>query len=176
MPERALRVLQAAIADAGGEPGVHVSRARVMQQADVSELEEFSQIADYLAGQGFHSRRAKQLRSLRRNAQRHRGKHQIVSPVSEKISLSGIWVNKDKKKSLSPDKEPILVGEVRQHPRATSVQRTVPEYRAGRLRLSQESRQAPVALPDLPSGQERHCHRNGISVYAPLATKHGAKG
>jgi hypothetical protein len=53
MPERALRVLQAAIADAGGEPGVHVSRARVMQQADVSELEEFSQIADYLAGQGF---------------------------------------------------------------------------------------------------------------------------
>ena len=53
MPERALRVLQAAIADAGGEPRVHVSRARVMQQADVSDLEEFSQIADYLAGQGF---------------------------------------------------------------------------------------------------------------------------
>ena len=53
MPERALRVLQAAIADAGGEPGVHVSRARVMQQADVSDLEEFSQIVDYLAGQGF---------------------------------------------------------------------------------------------------------------------------
>lgn len=53
MPERALRVLQAAVADAGGEPGVHVSRARVMQQADVSDLEEFSQIAEYLAGQGF---------------------------------------------------------------------------------------------------------------------------
>ncbi len=32
---------------------MHVSRARVMQQADVSDLEEFSQIADYLAGQGF---------------------------------------------------------------------------------------------------------------------------
>ena len=32
---------------------MHVSRARVMQQADVSELEEFSQIVDYLAGQGF---------------------------------------------------------------------------------------------------------------------------
>jgi hypothetical protein len=53
MPERALRVLQAAIADAGGEPGVHVSRARVMQQGDVSDPEEFSQIAHYLAGQGF---------------------------------------------------------------------------------------------------------------------------
>ncbi len=53
MPERALRVLQAAIADAGGEPGVHGFRARVMQQADVFDLEEFSQIADYLAGQGF---------------------------------------------------------------------------------------------------------------------------
>jgi hypothetical protein len=53
MPERALRVLQAAIADAGGQPGVHVSRARVMQQAGISELEEFSQIVDYLAGQGF---------------------------------------------------------------------------------------------------------------------------
>lgn len=52
-PERALRVLQAAVADAGGEPGVHVSRARVMQQAGVSDLEEFSQIAEYLAGQGF---------------------------------------------------------------------------------------------------------------------------
>jgi len=53
MPERALRVLQAAIADAGSEPVVHVSRARVMQQADVSDLEEFSPIADYLAEQGF---------------------------------------------------------------------------------------------------------------------------
>jgi hypothetical protein len=52
MPERALRVLQAAVADAGGEPGMHVSRARVMQQADISDLEEFSRIAEYLAGQG----------------------------------------------------------------------------------------------------------------------------
>jgi hypothetical protein len=51
--QRALRVLQAAIADAGGEPGIHGFRARVMQQADVFDLEEFSQIADYLAGQGF---------------------------------------------------------------------------------------------------------------------------
>ena len=32
---------------------MHVSRAQVMQQADISDLEEFSQIADYLAGQGF---------------------------------------------------------------------------------------------------------------------------
>ena len=53
MPEKALRVLQAAVTDAGGNPGVHVSRARVMQQADVTDLEEFIQIAEYLAGQGF---------------------------------------------------------------------------------------------------------------------------
>lgn len=51
--EKALRVLQAAVADARGEPGVHVSRARVMEQADISELQEFWRIAEYLAGQGF---------------------------------------------------------------------------------------------------------------------------
>ena len=53
MPEKGLRVLQAAVADAGGNPGVYVSRARVMQQAEVPDLEEFLQIAEYLAGRGF---------------------------------------------------------------------------------------------------------------------------
>lgn len=52
MPERALRVLRATVADAGGELRVHVSRARIMQQAGIPDLEEFSQIAEYLAGQG----------------------------------------------------------------------------------------------------------------------------
>ena len=54
MQERALRVLiAAAITDADGNPRVHVSRARVMQQAEVSDLEEFLEIAEYLARQGF---------------------------------------------------------------------------------------------------------------------------
>ncbi len=53
MQERALRVLLAAITDAGGKTWVHVSRARVMQQAEVSDLEEFLEIAEYLARQGF---------------------------------------------------------------------------------------------------------------------------
>ncbi len=51
--EKALAVLQAAVANARGQPGVHVSRAQVMQQAEVSELEEFVRIAEYLARQGF---------------------------------------------------------------------------------------------------------------------------
>jgi len=53
MQERALRVLLAAITDAGGKTWVHVSRARVMQQAEVSDLKEFLEIAEYLARQGF---------------------------------------------------------------------------------------------------------------------------
>ena len=53
LEEKALEVLQAAVADARGQPGVHVSRARVMQQAGVFELEEFLRIAEYLAGRGF---------------------------------------------------------------------------------------------------------------------------
>src|SRR5919202_3089429 len=50
LEEKALEVLQAAVADARGQPGVHVSRAQVMQQAGGFELEEFLRIAEYLAG------------------------------------------------------------------------------------------------------------------------------
>ena len=53
MPERALRVLQVAVADARGEPGVYVSRARVMEQTNIFDLAEFLEIAEYLAGRGF---------------------------------------------------------------------------------------------------------------------------
>ena len=51
--EKALEVLRAAVEDARGQPGVYVSRTQVMQQAEVSELEEFVRIAEYLAGRGF---------------------------------------------------------------------------------------------------------------------------
>ena len=53
MPEKALLVLQAAVADAGGELGVHVSRARVMRQSGISNLEEFVRIAEYLDERGY---------------------------------------------------------------------------------------------------------------------------
>jgi hypothetical protein len=53
MPEKALLVLRAAVADAGGELGVHVSRARVMRQAGISDVEEFVRVAEYLAGRGY---------------------------------------------------------------------------------------------------------------------------
>jgi hypothetical protein len=53
MPEKALLVLRAAAADAGGELGVHVSRARVMQQTGISDLEEFVRLAQYLAERGY---------------------------------------------------------------------------------------------------------------------------
>jgi hypothetical protein len=51
--EKALEVLRAAVEDARGQPGVYVSRAQVMEQGEVSELEEFVRIAEYLAGRGF---------------------------------------------------------------------------------------------------------------------------
>lgn len=47
--EKALRVLRAAVLDAGSEPGTHVSRARVMQEAGISDPGEFVRIARYLA-------------------------------------------------------------------------------------------------------------------------------
>jgi hypothetical protein len=53
MPEKSLLVLQAAVADAGGELGVHVSRARVMRQSGISNLEEFVRIAEYLDERGY---------------------------------------------------------------------------------------------------------------------------
>jgi hypothetical protein len=51
--EKALRVLRAAVLDARNEPGVHVSRAQVMQEAGISDLGEFVRIAEYLAERGF---------------------------------------------------------------------------------------------------------------------------
>ena len=53
MSEKALHTLRAAVADAGDEPGVYVSRARVMEQTGVSDLEEFERIAEELAERGF---------------------------------------------------------------------------------------------------------------------------
>ena len=49
----ALSVLRAAVADAGGDPGVHVSRARIMEQTSIADLEEFVGVAEYLAEGGF---------------------------------------------------------------------------------------------------------------------------
>jgi hypothetical protein len=53
MSEKALHILRATVADAGDEPGVYVSRARVMEQTGVSDLEEFERIAKDLAERGF---------------------------------------------------------------------------------------------------------------------------
>jgi hypothetical protein len=53
LPEKALLVLQAAVRDAGGDPGVHVSRARLMEQTAITDLEEFVGVAEYLAERGF---------------------------------------------------------------------------------------------------------------------------
>ena len=52
LSEKALHILRAAVADARGEPGVYVSRARVMEQTGVSDLEEFERIAEDLAERG----------------------------------------------------------------------------------------------------------------------------
>jgi hypothetical protein len=51
--EKALLVLRAAVADTGGDPEVHVSRARIMEQAGITDLEEFVGVAEYLAERGF---------------------------------------------------------------------------------------------------------------------------
>jgi hypothetical protein len=52
MRDKALRVLRAAVEEARGEPGTYVSRARVMEQTNITDLGEFSRIAHYLAGRG----------------------------------------------------------------------------------------------------------------------------
>jgi hypothetical protein len=51
--EKALRVLQVAVVEARDEPGTYVSRARVMQQTNISDVGEFRAIAEYLARRGF---------------------------------------------------------------------------------------------------------------------------
>ena len=53
MRERAHRVLRAAVVEARGEPGVYVSRDRIMQQTNICDPEEFLGIAEHLAGRGF---------------------------------------------------------------------------------------------------------------------------
>ncbi len=53
MREKEHRVLRAALVEAEGEPGVYVSRDRVMRQAHVSDPEEFLRIARHLAESGF---------------------------------------------------------------------------------------------------------------------------
>ncbi len=49
----ARRVLQAAIVEAFGRAGVYALRDRVMQRANISELEEFWAIAEYLDRKGW---------------------------------------------------------------------------------------------------------------------------
>jgi len=52
MRDEALRALRVAVEEARVEPGTYVSRARIMEQTNIPDLEEFSRIAHYLAGQG----------------------------------------------------------------------------------------------------------------------------
>ena len=53
IPEKALRVLRVAVEEARGEPGTYVSRARTMEQTNISGAEEFEKVAGYLARRGF---------------------------------------------------------------------------------------------------------------------------
>jgi hypothetical protein len=53
LQETALSVLRVAVADAGGDPGAHVSRARIMEQTGITDLEEFVGVAENLAERGF---------------------------------------------------------------------------------------------------------------------------
>ena len=51
--EKARRVLQAAAVEAYGMPGAYVSRDHVMRRANVSDLEVFCAIAEYLDSRGW---------------------------------------------------------------------------------------------------------------------------
>ena len=51
--EKAFQVLQVAVVEAGDELETYVSRARVMQQTNISDVGEFRAIAEYLARRGF---------------------------------------------------------------------------------------------------------------------------
>ncbi len=53
LSEKARRVLQAAAVEAYGMPGAYVSREPVMQRANISDVEEFRAIAEYLEGRGW---------------------------------------------------------------------------------------------------------------------------
>ncbi len=51
--EKARRVLQAAAVEAYGRPGAYVTRGPVMRRANISDPEEFREIAEYLEDRGW---------------------------------------------------------------------------------------------------------------------------
>ena len=51
--QRALRVLQAAVIEAYGRPGVYVQREPVMRRANLSDVWEFVAVAEYLDQRGW---------------------------------------------------------------------------------------------------------------------------
>ena len=51
--EKARRILQAAAVEAHGRAGMYVIMDQVMNQANLSDLEEFRTIAQYLEGKGW---------------------------------------------------------------------------------------------------------------------------
>jgi predicted transcriptional regulator len=53
LPEKAHRVLQAAAVEAHGRTGTYVTMTPVMNRANLSDLEEFRSIAEYLQGKGW---------------------------------------------------------------------------------------------------------------------------
>jgi predicted transcriptional regulator len=53
LPEKARRVLQAAAVEAYGRTGTYVTMTPVMNRANLSDLEEFRSIAEYLERKGW---------------------------------------------------------------------------------------------------------------------------
>jgi hypothetical protein len=53
LPEKARRVLQAAVVEAYGMPRTYVSGDPVMQRANISDSEEFRAIAEHLEERGW---------------------------------------------------------------------------------------------------------------------------
>lgn len=53
LPEKAHRVLQAATVEAYGRTGTYVTMTPVMNRANLSDVEEFRFIAEYLQGKGW---------------------------------------------------------------------------------------------------------------------------
>jgi predicted transcriptional regulator len=53
LPEKARRVLQAAAVEAYGRTGTYVTMNPVMNRANLSDLEEFRSIAEYLERKGW---------------------------------------------------------------------------------------------------------------------------
>ena len=53
LEQRALRVLQAAVIEAYGRPGVYVQRQPVMRRANICDVWEFVAVAEYLDRRGW---------------------------------------------------------------------------------------------------------------------------